>query len=92
MKNGKKKLKKEFKIWDKKYTYGFQQFETIRSFSDNIYTGKITINEAERDQRNLLENMLELNYKSKSRSEEGRKEKEMKVHMNVQMLSLKIEN
>ena len=90
MKNGKKKLKKEFKIWDKKYTYGFQQFETIRSFSDNIYTGKITIIEAERDQSNLLENLVEFNYKSKS--EEGRKEKEMKVHMKVQILFLKFDN
>ena len=25
------------------YVYHFQQFETIRSFSDSIYNGKITI-------------------------------------------------
>ena len=29
-------------------------FETIRSFDDNIYTGKISIDEADIDQSNLL--------------------------------------
>ena len=39
---------------EKKYIYDFQQYETIRSFGDNIYTGKINIDEAEIDQSNLL--------------------------------------
>ena len=39
------------------YMHDFQQFETIRSFGDNIYTGKISVNEAEMDQVNLLEKM-----------------------------------
>ena len=29
-----------------KYVYDFMKFQTIRSFDDNIYNGKITINEA----------------------------------------------
>ena len=37
-----------------KSIYDFQQFETIRSFCDNIGTDKITINETERNQSNLL--------------------------------------
>ena len=32
-----------------KYRYDFQQYETIRSFGENIYIGKITIDEAEED-------------------------------------------
>ena len=48
-----------------------QQFEAIRSFGDNIYTGKINIDEAEMDQKNLLENMMEFNDKSIPRSKEG---------------------
>ena len=44
-----------------KYKYDFQQFETIRSFSDSIYIGKINMNEAEMSQRNLLENVVEIN-------------------------------
>ena len=55
----------EIKIWEeenkrkglkckaKKYIYDFQQYETTISFGDNIYTGKINVDEAEMDQRNL---------------------------------------
>ena len=58
------KIKQEdLKYESKKFTYDFQQFETIRSFGNNIYTGKITINESYKDQSNLLENMVELNEK-----------------------------
>ena len=39
---------------EKKSIYDFQQYETIRSFGDNIHTGKINIDEAEIDQSNLL--------------------------------------
>ena len=37
----------------KKYKYGFQQCELIKSFGDSIYTGKINIDEAEMDQSKL---------------------------------------
>ena len=46
--------------------YDFQQIETVRSFGDNIYTGKITINKVDRDQSNVLENMIEFNNRSRS--------------------------
>ena len=32
------------------YKYDFQQYETIRSFEDSIYNGKISIDEADVDQ------------------------------------------
>ena len=35
------------------YIYYFQQFEMIRSFGDNIYTGKVSIDEAQTDQNNF---------------------------------------
>ena len=38
-----KNKRKELKYEINKYTYDFQQFETIRSFGDSIYTGKISI-------------------------------------------------
>ena len=47
------------------YIYDFQQFEMIRSFGDNIYTGQISIDEAEMDQSNLLENMVQFNNKTR---------------------------
>ena len=42
----------------------------ISSFGDNIYNGDISIDEAEMDQRNILENMVEVN--NKIRPKKGR--------------------
>ena len=42
-----------------KYKKDFQQYETIRSFGESIYTGKINIDEAEMDQSDLLKNLME---------------------------------
>ena len=58
------------------YTYDFQQFETIRSFGDSIYTGKISIDEAEMDQTNLLRNSIRSNNKSRLRSKEDKDKNE----------------
>ena len=38
----------------RKYVYGFQQYEKLRSFGDSIYTGKASIVEDEEDQSNIL--------------------------------------
>ena len=51
----------------KKYIHDFQQFKTTRSFVDSIYTGKISIDEAEMDQTNLLETMVKFKNKSMPR-------------------------
>ena len=62
-----KKWQVKIKRKDSKYrannnnTYDFQQYDTIRSFGDNIYPDKINVDEAEMDQTNLLENILEFN-------------------------------
>ena len=48
----------------------FQHSETIRSFNDSIYIDKISMDEGEMDQANLLENMVKLNNKSRIRSKE----------------------
>ena len=37
-----------------RYKIDFQQLETIRSFGDSIYNGKISIDEAEMEQTNIL--------------------------------------
>ena len=44
-----------------KYIYDFRQVQTCRSFGDNVYNGKITINEADKKQTNLLNGILEFN-------------------------------
>ena len=38
----------------KQYIYDFQQYGTIKSFSENIYTDENNIDEAEMDQRICL--------------------------------------
>ena len=68
--------------------YYFQQFETIRYFSDNIYTGKATINEAEKDQR---ENMADFNDKSRPSSKEGKKKRE-EILVKVLRFFMKVKN
>ena len=53
LKNFKKIIKKkDLKHKTNKYICNFQQFETIKSFFDSTYTGKIDIDEAEEDQNN----------------------------------------
>ena len=37
-----------------RHIYDFQEYDTIRSFGDNIHTAKISINEAEMDKTDLL--------------------------------------
>ena len=44
----------------KNYIYDFQRYNTTRSCGDNNYTVKISINEGETDQTNLLKNWKNL--------------------------------
>ena len=71
--NGKIKLNE--KISNMKYIciYIYEQFETIRSLGDNIYTWKISIDEAEMDQSNLLEKMTEFNTNARPKERSWRK-------------------
>ena len=52
-----KTKKKDLRHETKKDIYDFQQNETIRSFGENIYPGKINVDEDEMDQSNLLKNL-----------------------------------
>ena len=57
IKKWEEKIKRNYlKYETKKCIYDFQQYDTIRSFGNNIYNGKINIDEAEKDQSNLLKN------------------------------------
>ena len=48
-------IKRKYLIYRaNKYKYDFQQNEAVKSFDESIYTWKITIDEAEMDQSNLL--------------------------------------
>ena len=45
----------------------FKKCETIRSFSNSIYNGKISIDEAEMKQTNLYKNNVDFSNKSRPR-------------------------
>ena len=66
-----KMKQRDFKNEPKKYIYDFQQYETIRSFGDSIYPRKINIVEGEEGQRNLLNNIVEFDNKSRPRSKKA---------------------
>ena len=54
-----------------KCTNYFQQFKTVRSASESISCGKITIKEAKEDQSNLLDKIKKFNNKSLPKIKEG---------------------
>ena len=56
--------------------YDFQQIKMIRPFGESIIDGKITISEADKDQSNLLENIVEFNNKSRPKTKKDSMQKE----------------
>ena len=58
-----------------KYKYGFQKYETIRSFGDKIYAGKISIGDAEINLTNLSESIIKFSNKSKPETKEAKDKK-----------------
>ena len=58
-----------------KYKYDFLQYETIRSFGENIYNGKMNIDKAEMDRGCLLKKLVEFNNKSIPRTIEEKDKK-----------------
>ena len=69
MKKWENKIKrKDLKSETNWYKFDFKQFETIRIFGVSIHNGKISIDESEIEQTNLLENVVDFKNKSISKS------------------------
>ena len=67
----KKILKREDLLYQRdKYVYNFQQFETIRSFAKTIFAGKITLDNADKDQSDLLNDFIDFKKETKLRNTE----------------------
>ena len=79
LQNAKKKIKRTNLNYEtnQRTDFDFQQFKTIKSFSESIVSGKVTISEADVDQSNLLENIMEYSNKSRPRREENKIKKEI---------------
>ena len=58
-----------------KEPFNFNAFETIKSFAENIYSGKITINEVDQEQIDLLEYILNFNHKARPKNKDDKKNK-----------------
>ena len=85
------KIKREdLKYKTKIFTYEFYQYETIIYFGDDIYTGKINVDEAKMIQNNFLKDLIELNNKSNLITKRGKIKKE--ILMKVHMLYMKVKN
>ena len=59
------------------YTYSFENFQTIKTFRQDIYQGKITIKQADDYQKYLLVEIVSFKKHTKPRSLEKKQEKEM---------------
>ena len=58
-----------------KYAFVFQQFETIRSFCDNIFHVKIKIVEADTKQSNLRNIILKFNGRDGTKTKSDKKKR-----------------
>ena len=53
-----------------KHVYNFQQYQTKRSFAKNTFSGKISLDNGDKDRRDLLKGLIGFNKRSKLRSME----------------------
>ena len=57
--------------------YNFKKFQRIRTFGKDIYNGEITLEEADKDQSELVEKINDFIKKTKPRNKEKIQEKKM---------------
>ena len=73
-----------------KYTYDFRNFQTIRTFGEDIYEGEITFEEADEDKSDLLNSIRD--FKNKTRPQNNRKEnKKKKLFLKICVIFLRVE-
>ena len=59
--------------YSSKEPFDFKIFITIRSLGENIYSGKITINEADQEQADLVEYILNFNNNPRPKNKYDKK-------------------
>ena len=55
------------------YTYSFKNFQTIKTFGRDIYEGKITIEETDKYQTDLIAEIMNFRKNTKPRSQEKKR-------------------
>ena len=59
--------------YSSKESFDFRIFKTTRSFGDDIYSSKITINEADQEQSDLIEYIFNFNDKTRPKNKDDKK-------------------
>ena len=59
--------------YSRKEPFDFRIFKTINSFGDNIYSRKIATNEADQEQSDLVEYILNFNTKTRRKNKDDKK-------------------
>ena len=73
-----KKVNRDNMIYySSKEPFDFRMFKTIRSFGDDIYSSKITINKADQEQSDLVEYILNFNNKTRPKNKDDKKNKKI---------------
>ena len=68
------------------YTYSFKNFQTIKTFGRDIYEGKITIEEANEYQTDLLAEIMNFRKNTKPRSQEKKKNNKIKFSCKLEKI------
>ena len=91
-KNTKKKVNRNNMIYySSKEPFDFRMFKTIRSYGDDIYSSKITTNEADQYQSDLVEYILNFNNKTRPKNEDDKK-RQKKIFLIMQKIFMMVEN
>ena len=60
-----------------KYKHDFRKFNTIRTFGEDIYSTKITLEEADEDESDLVDKINEFTKKTRPQSDKKKQKKEI---------------
>ena len=69
--------------YSSKEPLNFKTFKTVRSFGENIYSSKITMDEADEEQSDLTEYILNFNNKARPKNRDDKKNTHTHTHKNV---------
>ena len=72
--------------YSSKEPFDFRIFKIIRFFGDDIYSNKITINEADKEQSDLVECILNFNNKTRPKNKYDKKYIFLIAHKNFIMV------
>ena len=87
-----KKVNRDNMIYySSKEPFDFRMFKTIRSFGDDIYSSKITINKADQEQSDLVEYILNFNNKTRPKNKDDKK-KTTKKFLIAHKIFIMVEN